>query len=177
MLRQPRAAIKEGEETIMVRLTCLLMVLIASSEASSVPAIQQNGTARSGTQALAGSTEPDPLPGLPPPPDQPATLLQATPAAQIYGCPDLKSPYFKRDPLLDSACLSHPGWLFDVEMDILGAHVVNHLGENTVPPIFANGGGASVPMAALDWTVSPDLNWAIGFPRGLGKWTLPIGSC
>ena len=55
-----------------------------------------------GAQGLAGSTEPDPLPGLPRPPDQPNTLFQRAPGgAARYGCYDLECPYFQRDPLLD----------------------------------------------------------------------------
>ena len=70
---------------------------------------------------LAGSTEPNPLPGLPRPPDQPASLLQPAPAGQVYGCPQLECPYFERDPRLDPAELPQPGWLFDVELGIMGS--------------------------------------------------------
>ena len=62
-----------------------------------------------------------------------------------------------------------PGWLFDVEMDILGTHVINHLGENTTPPIFAAGGGANVPMAPLNWTVSPRFEAGYRLPSGFGE--------
>ncbi len=172
----------------MVRLPALLMVFAASSAAISVPAIAQGPLAGStepdqvrpttstwspsltyvGVQGLAGSAESDPLPGLPRPPDQPHTLFQAAPAAQPYACPDLECPYFEKDPRLDCAW-GQSGWLFDVEMDILGTHVINHLGENTVPPIFPSGGGANVPMAPLDWTVSPRFELGYRLPSAFGE--------
>ncbi len=152
----------------MIRLTCLLLVLAASSGAISVEAIGQEPlTVRDqGRQGLAGSTEPDPLPGLPRPPDQPNTLYQPAPAAQGYGCCDLECPYFERDPLLDPACLPHPGWLFDVETDILGTHVYNHVGETALDSGVA---GVNVPMATLNWTVSPRFEAGYRLPSGFGE--------
>ncbi len=163
----------------MIRLTFIFVVLVASS-AISVPAIAQEPFAQpdhnvleglayaAPAQGLAGSAEPDPLPGLPRPPDQPNTLYQAAPATQGYGCCDLECPYFEKDPLLE--CMrGQPGWLFDVETDILGTHVINHLGENTVSPIFPSGGGANVPMATLDWTVSPRFELGYRLPSAFGE--------
>ncbi len=101
----PRPVVREVEETIMVRLTLIFIVLAASSGAISVPAGAQALLAERGqaSPGLAGSTEPDPLPGLPRPPDQPNSLFQPAPAAaRLYGCPDLECPYFERDPLLES---------------------------------------------------------------------------
>ena len=178
--------IREGKETITARLTYVLMVLAASSGAISAPAIGQEQLAQPDSvrpttstwnasladvapaPGLAGSTEPDPLPGLPRPPDQPNTLFQPAPTAQIYGCPDLECPYFEKDPLLDCTW-GQPGWLFDVETDILGTHVINHLGENTNPPIFPTGGGANVPMAPLGWTVSPRFELGYRLPSAFGE--------
>jgi len=86
----------------------------------------------------------------------------------MYGCPDLECPYFEKDTLLDCGW-GQPGWLFDVETDILGTHVINHLGEKTVPPIFPTGGGANVPMAPLDWTVSPRFELGYRLPSAFGE--------
>jgi hypothetical protein len=181
--RRVRSRVTEGKETIMVRLAYIFMVLAATSGAISGPAIGQEPLAgttvrdqvglerlayATPAQALAGSTEPDPLPGLPRPPDQPNTLFQAAPAAQIYGCPDLECPYFEKDPRLECG-RGQPGWLFDVEMDVLRTHVINHLGENTVPPIFPSGGGANVPMAPLNWTVSPRFELGYRLPEAFGE--------
>ncbi|MGA2253444.1 MAG: Lpg1974 family pore-forming outer membrane protein [Thermoguttaceae bacterium] len=175
--RRERSFTREVKETIMVRLTYILLVLAAAGGAISVPAIGQEPLAQpdpvrlayaAPAPGLAGSTEPDPLPGLPRPPDQPNTLFQPAPATQMYGCPDLECPYFAKDPLLD-CCWGQPGWLFDVETDILGTHVINHLGENTVPPIFPSGGGANVPMAPLSWTVSPRFELGYRLPSAFGE--------
>ncbi len=124
---------------------------------------------RGAAPGLAGSTEPDPLPGLPRPPDQPNTLFQPAPATQVYGCEDLECPYFEKDPLLDPVCLPQPGWLFDAEMDILGTHVSNHVGETdpTVVPPGVN--GVNVPMATLNWTVSPRFEAGYRLPSGFGE--------
>jgi hypothetical protein len=117
------------------------------------------------TTDLTAAGEPDPLPGLPRPPDQPGSLLQPAPTGPVYACPQLETPYFAKDPLLDPADLPHPGWLFDVEMDIMGSHVVNRLGE-TAAPIAGVG---NVPMAALDWTISPRFEAGYRLPSAFGE--------
>jgi len=114
---------------------------------------------------LAGSTEPDPLPGLPRPPDQPHTLYQPAPAGVNYGCCDLECPYFEHDPVLDACCLPQPGWLADVDLDLLGTHVVNQVG-NSSPPF---NGVANVPLAKLDWAVSPKFEVGYRLPSGFGE--------
>jgi len=117
----------------------------------------------------AGSPEPNPLPGLPRPPDQPGSLLQPAPTGQVYACPELECPYFEKDPRLDPAGLPQPGWLFDVELGVLGSHVVDKLGQ----PPFPNGNPVpfivSVPMARLDWTVSPRFELGYRLPSGFGE--------
>ena len=119
----------------------------------------------SAVASLVGSPEPDPLPGLPRPPDQPASLLQPAPAEPVYGCPELERPYFERDPRLDPVELPQPGWLFDAELDIMGSSVVSRVGETAVPIA----GVVSVPMAALDWTVSPRFEAGYRLPSGFGE--------
>jgi len=153
----------------MVRLTYIFIVLIACSVAGSVPASAQALLAERGqaVPGLAGSTEPDPLPGLPRPPDQPNTLFRPAPAAPGYACCDEECPYFEKDPLLDPACLPHPGWLFDVELDILGTHVVDRIGETD--PTTATVRGVPVPMATLNWTVSPRFEAGYRLPSGFGE--------
>jgi hypothetical protein len=117
---------------------------------------------------LAGSTEPDPLPGLPRPPEQPNTLFQAAPATQPYACCDLECPYFEKDPFLDPDCLPHPGWVFDAEMDLLGTHVVDRIGltNPTTSPAVT---GVNVPMARLNWTASPRFEAGYRLPSGFGE--------
>ena len=83
---------------------------------------------------------------------------------------DLECPYFQRDPRLDPPELPQPGWLFDIELGIMGSHVVDKLGE----PPFPNGitvpfPVSSVPMARLDWTVSPRFELGYRLPSGFGE--------
>jgi hypothetical protein len=172
----------------MVRLTFIFIGLVAFSGAICVPASAQAPFEDRGQRSevrgqnfdlqtptsdlrpptsdgLAGSTEPDPLPGLPRPLDQPKTLFQPAPAVQGYGCPDMECPYFEQDSLLDPYCLPHPGWLFDVEMDLLKTHVESNVG-NTYTPMP---GIVFVPMASLNWTVSPRFEFGYRLPSGFGE--------
>ncbi|MFZ1932185.1 MAG: Lpg1974 family pore-forming outer membrane protein [Thermoguttaceae bacterium] len=148
----------------MVRSTRILVASATLIALCSVRAMAQTQIAMPDRPAadLAGSTEPNPLPGLPRPPDQPGSLLRPAPAESVYGCPQLEGRYFEKDPLLDPAELPHPGWLFDVELGIVGSHVVNHLGEN-VP------GVAAVPMATLNYAVSPCFELGYRLPSGFGE--------
>ena len=126
-----------------------------------------------GTQGPAGSTEPDPLPGLPRPPDQPKTLYQPAPSQKLRLSRSGTS-YFEHDPVLDACCMPQPGWLWDVEMDILGTHVVNQVG-NAVPPYNSV---PTVPMAKLDWTFRlKNSRRANACRRGLGNSMSAIASC
>ena len=125
------------------------------------------GLTYAGVPGLAGSSEPDPLPGLPRPPDQPNTLFQPASAASAYGCYNQECPYFEKDPLLDPICLPQPGWLFDAELDVLGTHVFNHVG--AIDPMVLPGAGVNVPMATLDWTVSPRFEAGYRLPSGFGE--------
>ena len=113
----------------------------------------------------------------PRPPDQPTSLLQSAPAGPVYGCPQLECPYFERDPLLDPAGLPRPGWLFDVELGIMGSSVVERLGQTdpagqigvAVPGTGHTGDVVAVPMARLDWTVSPRFELGYRLPSGFGE--------
>ncbi|MGA2067742.1 MAG: hypothetical protein ABSG86_22430 [Thermoguttaceae bacterium] len=155
----------------MVRFTHIPVVLAALIASLPVGAMGQTAIAAPGRPAAeaAGSPEPNPLPGLPRPPDQPGSLLQPAPTGQVYACPELECPYFEKDPRLDPAGLPQPGWLFDVELGVLGSHVVDKLGQ----PPFPNGNPVpfivSVPMARLDWTVSPRFELGYRLPSGFGE--------
>jgi hypothetical protein len=74
----------------------------------------------------------------------------------------------QQDPLLDSAC-AHPGWLFDVELDYLGSHVFNHVGQFVSPTPVPVPFAVSVPMARLDWTASPRFELGYRLPSGFGE--------
>jgi hypothetical protein len=162
-----RSFIREGKATIMARLTLIFIVLTAVSGAISQPVLAQTPLADRdpATAGLAGTTEPDPLPGLPRPPDRPNTLFQPALATTAYGCPELECPYFEPNPYLDPCCLHQPGWLWDVELDLLGTHVVNEVG-NSAPPF---NGAATVPIAKLDWAVAPKFEAGYRLPSGFGE--------
>ncbi|MGO8750807.1 MAG: Lpg1974 family pore-forming outer membrane protein [Thermoguttaceae bacterium] len=155
----------------MVRFTRTLVVLAAGIASLAIEAMAQTPIAAPPATDLAGSTTPNPLPGLPRPPDQPASLLTAPAAEPAYEGVELERPYFERDPLLDPADLPHPGWLFDVEVGIMGSHVTESLGQ----PPFPNGNAVpfktevAVPMAPLNWTVSPRFELGYRLPSGFGE--------
>jgi hypothetical protein len=135
------------------------------------PAIMPQAVARTPARPTAngGSGERDPLPGLPQPPEQPASLFQPPPPGTAYGNPDLESPYFARDPLLDRFQFSQPGWLFDAELDLLGSHVFDHVGQFNSPPPIAVPFVVSVPMARLAWDVSPRFELGYRLPSAFGE--------
>ena len=162
----------------MVRYTYILVVLAAVIASVAVEAIAQTPLAvpQPPAMGLAGSTEPNPLPDLPRPPDQPGSLLQPAPAGPTYGCQQWECPYFECDPRLDPADLPHPGWLFDAEIDIMGSSVVEGLGQTSpaglitvAVPGHATAPVASVPMAKLDWTVSPRFELGYRLPSRFGE--------
>jgi hypothetical protein len=121
--------------------------------------------------AAAQTEEPDPLPGLPRPPDAPRTLMQAAPAAPPYSCAPLPGPYFELDPRLDRPELPQPGWLASVDLAIVGPHVKNHLTDmvqigNRTPDTV------QLPSAALNWTVSPRIELGYRLPSGFGAFAI-----
>jgi hypothetical protein len=164
----------------MVRPVYILVVLAAGLTSLAVEAMAQMplATPPGPVPDLAGSTEPSPLLGLPRPPDQPASLYQPPPAGPAYAAgSQSECPYFETDPRLDPADLPHPGWLFDVELGIMSGHVVESLGQTSPPgqiTVAVPGTGhtsdvVSVPMAPLDWTVSPRFEVGYRLPSGFGE--------
>jgi hypothetical protein len=155
----------------MVRLTQLALMTAVLSVALAGQATAQQPMYAFGQPAAnaASWTEPDPLPGLPRPPDAPASLYQPAPAGQVYGCPQWERPYFATDPRLDPAELPQPGWLFDVDVGILGSHVVDRVGQFASPLAAPVPFDVSVPMARLDWTVSPRFELGYRLPSGFGE--------
>jgi hypothetical protein len=163
----------------MVRSTHILVVLAVWMAALPMAARAETLVAAPEPPAttLAGSAEPNPLPDLPRPPDQPGSLLQPAPAGCVYGCPQLECPYFQCDPLLDPVDLPHPGWLFDVDLGFMGSSVVEGLGQTSpaglitvaVPVPGHAADVVTVPMATLDWTVSPRFELGYRLPSGFGE--------
>jgi hypothetical protein len=79
--------------------------------------------------------------------------------------------------MLDPEGLPHPGWLFDVEMGIVGSSVRERLGQTdpagqitvAVPGTGHTGDAVAVPMARLDWTVSPRFELGYWLASGFGE--------
>jgi hypothetical protein len=146
----------------MVRSALVLLALALLGIAVPLP----KGTAQTADQASTPAA-PDPLPGLPRPPDQPRSLL--LPPTPMSLPPPVPGPYFEVDPLLDPPELPPPGWFTNLEAGVVGPHVKNKVTlDNALP------GGASLrlPSASLDWTVSPRVAVGYRLPAGFGEISL-----
>ena len=154
----------------------------AADHASMVPAGAMPDAGPAGT--TLAPVDVNPLPNLPRPADQPGSLYQPPQPGLPYGCPDRECPYFQEDPLLDCWGVQRPGWLFDVELDFLGSHVFDHVGQfygspfntaaPTQPPVPDRGPTYppypwAVPMAQLDWEASPRFELGYRLPSGFGE--------
>jgi hypothetical protein len=112
---------------------------------------------------------PDPLPGLPHPPDLPGSLY-VQPTLMPAATP-MPGRYFQYDPLLDTTGLPQPGWFGEVEGAIIGAHVDNRL----VDTVTVGGRPADLVRlnsAPLDWTIAPRFEFGRRLPEGLGDISL-----
>jgi hypothetical protein len=114
--------------------------------------------------------QPDVLPGLPHPPQEPGSLF-APPTGPACTPVPIPGPCCEHDPRLDPPPLPPPGWFTDLELGIVDPHVKNKL-LNTVtiggnPPDFVH-----VPSAQLDWTVAPRIDLGYRLPSGFGEFVL-----
>jgi hypothetical protein len=158
----------------MVRKSCLLAVLTVLGGLLSAP----RGAAQVPSQLPAPSAsatvsveEPNPLPGLPRPPDAPRSLVQEAPATPPFTCAPLPGPYFERDPRLDPPAWPQPGWFAGVDLAVVGPHVKNRLTDmvqigNQMPDTV------HLPSAELNWTVSPRIDLGYRLPSGFGEFAL-----
>jgi hypothetical protein len=119
--------------------------------------------------ATADTKAPDPLPGLPQPPEQPYSLF-LPPVAQPAP-PPLPGPYLELDPLLDRPPLPPPGWYGDVEINVLSPHVKNAL-VDTVQIGTAAPDIVALPSARLNWTVSPRFEVGYRLPSAFGSFAV-----
>jgi len=155
----------------MVRVTRLLLVLAVLEATLPVPrglAEAPDPASASSSAAAADAAEPNLLPGLPRPPDQPASLLQTPPSGPGYSCAPLPGPYFERDPRLDPPPLPPPGWVADVDVGILVPHVKNKL-IDTVQVGARPPDTVQLPSAELSWTGSPRFEVGYRLPSGFGE--------
>jgi hypothetical protein len=117
-------------------------------------------------QAPAAAPDMDPLPGLPRPPDEPASLLMPATSPAPTSSP-LPGRYFEQDPRLDPPSLP-PGWFAGVETEIVNAHVKNKL-INTVTADGRAPDIVALPSAVLDWTAAPRFEVGYRLPAGFGE--------
>jgi len=110
----------------MARASGLLVILVVLETIAPAPrAFAQGQKPGAIPQPVVSGSAIDVLPGLPRPPDAPASLLKAPSAVPPYTCDPLPGPYFERDPLLDPPELPPPGWFADVELGVVGPHFKN----------------------------------------------------
>jgi hypothetical protein len=135
-----------------------------------LPALAVLGGMLAVPPSYAQTPAPDPLPGLPHPPDVPRSLMAPAPASP-YRCADLPEPYFVHDALLDPPDFPRPGWFLNAEIDIVAPHIIGvqtdtvQIGANA-PDIVA------LPAAGLAWTVAPRLQVGYRLPSAFGEFAL-----
>src|SRR5260370_18349387 len=128
-----------------------------------------HGQAPASSSPTVNADLPDPLPGLPHPPNAPASLF-----APPTGVPSIAietQPYFQFDPLLDLPGLPQPGWFAGAEVGLFGTHLTNQLAEQvTVPGPAPN--TVALPSAPLNWTVAPRFEVGRRLSSGFGEISL-----
>lgn len=170
----------------------LILMLGAMLTASAAYAQTADGPATDS----AAEQLPEFLKKLPRPPERPTSLM--TPAPPLGPPPpDMETPYFQTDPLLDPPALGGIGWFGNVDLAILKPHLVNelslpvpvpNLNAPGIPPgvtpavqSSANQNFFTPPMAStlnsvnvgvdashLNWTVSPRFELGYRLPSGFG---------
>src|SRR5208283_3807861 len=109
----------------MVRTIRLLLVLVLWADTLAIFA-QAPAPPAAPPAPVPGSAQPDLLPGLPHPPEEPRSLMW--PPVQPGPSPvPLPGPYFEQDPLTDPPQLPAPAWFAGVDLDITQPHVRNKL--------------------------------------------------
>jgi hypothetical protein len=155
---------------LLAGLTVLAWLLPAASGlAQPAPTGTGPKPAPSGT---VSADEPDPLPGLPRPPDAPGSLFQKASTNPPYTCAPLPGPYFELDPRLDPPDWPQPGWFAGFDIGIVAPHVKNRLTDTvqSASGIFSD--TIHLPSAALSWTVSPRVTLGYRLPSGFGEFAL-----
>jgi hypothetical protein len=153
---------------LMLRFPMILALLAGAASVQTGHAQTQKSESASPQTVTA---PPDVLPGLPHPPDAPASLLQKAPPAPAYSCEPLPGRYFELDPLLDPPDLPRVGWFTGLDLGIIGPHIKNRLTENVQIDGLAPF-GVHLPTAPLEWTVAPRIEIGYRLPSGFGAFAL-----
>lgn len=110
--------------------------------------------------------------GWPRPPEQPASLFRQAPTPMPYACDPLPGRYFERDPLLDPPSFPQPGFVADVELQVVVPHVYHDIvnatsvGPNNPPSTI------DVPVTGFNWTVSPRIEAGYRLASGFGEFLI-----
>jgi hypothetical protein len=104
----------------------------------------------------------------------PASLFAPSPPPSSGFMP-VDSPYFVRDPLLDSSQFPPPGWFAGAELQVLKPHLINRLSNTVQNPVQKASGTSTtvaLPSAPLDWAVSPRVFLGYRLPSGFGEFAV-----
>jgi Legionella pneumophila major outer membrane protein precursor len=115
------------------------------------------------------STENNPLPGLPQPPDQPASLF-APPTGPACTPVPSPLPYFEPDERLDPPRLPQPGWFTDIEVAVVDPHVKNKLVDTVT--VGAATDTVTLQNGRVDWTAAPRFEVGYRLESGFGEFIL-----
>ena len=87
---------------------------------------------------------------------------------------DRNGPLLRGDPLLDRPLCPPPGWFTNLEFDLLGPHISNHLAS----PVNVAGitDIVELPTAQLEWVGAPSIEVGYRMAGGLGEFTFAYRS-
>jgi len=155
----------------MVRIDCwlLLLVCVGAWSGSAAPlTAQSTSDSKSALPRTAEEAAPNPLQGLPRPPDQPSTMLAPPPAQPYSGADPMPPCYFEVDPRLDPPWLP-PGWLTSVDATIGVPRVLNRLTGTVQNTVTGNTDVVHTESAAYNATVMPRIEVGYRLPSGYGE--------
>ncbi len=169
------SSLRRGMRLSLTGSALTLLVLVQSQMATAqmpAPLVMQTQATATAEPAAPGAVpagvEASFLPGLPHTPDIPASMY--APAAPTYTCSVPECPYFDCDQRLDPLCLPQPGWVADVEVDVLLPHVSNGVHDT----VTIGGVTSQIKLGStrLDWTGAPRVELGYRLPDGFGEFDL-----
>lgn len=157
-----------GRARILVAAACIALMLPAARAVA-----QAEKPRETDAPGAINAPLPDPLPGLPHPPDQPASLYRLPSQPPATGQLISVTPC-EFDPLLDREHLPPPGWFSDLEVGIIKAHFKNQLVNSVLIPTPAGlvTNTVQTPSAPLDWTAAPRVQVGYRLAGGLGEFAV-----